>query len=230
LATVALEPDSRGQQGIGPEEKQERGASMIIARSATLIVCVLVLTTPALAENPPSIGGSGGDPAVQWLYPSPLCVEETITDAGGGRWEYSYSFVNVDAAHIWHFGVWSNLPTVVTTAVWDTHPLWDHFPLHIEDVHEAYDGRNLDPGILWMATTWGPDWPNTTDPIVPNEAVAGFAYQAPAFDDSPKWYYYETVEGGWAPENGGYLAAVGMTCVPTPTEAVTWGRIKASFE
>ena len=137
---------------------------MNIAKAGTLVAGVLALTTPAMGDNPCLDAGGGGERQAQWLYDSPLCVEETITDVGSGMYEYSYAFVNVDTAHIWHFGVWSNFAAVTTSATWDTHPQWSHATLDVGAAAPPYDGRNLDPGILWAGATWGPNWPNTMLP------------------------------------------------------------------
>jgi hypothetical protein len=182
----------------------------------------------AAAQNPVA-GGGEGDRSAQWLYDSPLCVVETITDLGGGLWEYSYQFENTDTNHLWHFGVWSNFDPVTSTATWSTHPAWAFGQVQIDGVSPEYDGRNLDANIRYLANTWGPSFPNTTDPINPGEVVDGFKYIASQFDDSPKYYFYETVESGWAVNNGGFLAAVGQTCGPVPVEEVSWGRIKTEY-
>ena len=52
---------------------------MIRAGIVVLIAYFLALATPAMGDDPPSHDGGGGEREVQWLYDSPLCVEETIT-------------------------------------------------------------------------------------------------------------------------------------------------------
>jgi hypothetical protein len=198
-----------------------------------LTVSVWTLTTFALAGANPvttDIGSTPDHPRdIQWGYWSPLCVLETITDLGGGFYEYSYSFENVDAAHIWHFGVYSVLTDLTPTASWSTHPLWMTGASPLDGVHPAYDARNLDPQLQWVSNTWGPDWPNTTDPINPGETVSGFSYIAPGLDTAPKYYFYETVESGYAGETG-VVAAVGQTCTePVSVESHSWGGIKTLY-
>jgi hypothetical protein len=193
------------------------------------IVALPGLLVSAAAFNPAVDGVSGHARSVQWLYDSPLCVTETITDLGGGSYQYTYSFTNADPGHIWHFGVWSAFGYVYSIASWAGHPEWEYSAGSIDALLPEYDGRNLDPAITWLANTWGPNWPDTYDPINPGEAVTGFSFVADGYDDGPKWYFYETTESGYAGYTG-YLAAVGQTGGgPSPTEPDTWTRIKALY-
>ena len=193
------------------------------------------LAGPALADSTSPLHRDEGAPGggdVQWLYWSPLCVEETITDVGGGMFEYSYRFTNVDTNHIWHFIVYMRLADLENSSTWATHPMWGQETRDLGNTHENYDARNLDPTLVMTASTWSPDWPNPKDPIVPGEMVAGFTFLAPGLDPEPKYYAYETVENGWAGWNGNtdFLAAVGLTCTgPTVVSARDWGGIKALY-
>ena len=166
---------------------------------------------------------------IQWLNDSPLTVYEQITDRGDGVYEYRYSFENVDDANLWHFGVYTTFVVDSSPTTWDTHPLWFTY-VHddLDTVFPVYDGRNLDSDIVALTVTGGPDWPNTTDPIVPGETVDGFTYVATTYDNNPKYYFYETVEIGYAGETG-YVAAVGQTKGWVATMPATWSDIKTLY-
>jgi len=197
-----------------------------------LVAIALPLIAVAADERSPSDRG-GSEPeitrAVNYLYESPLVVWEEITDIGGGLYLYSYSFQNVDSNHIWFFGVWTEFYGVAFNTTFDGHPEWSGGAYDVADILEVYDARNLDPDIVMDANTWGPGWPNTTDPINPGDSVEGFSYTAPVYDDSPKWYFYETIESGYAGDTG-YVAAVGLTGVVVATENTSLSRVKALFE
>ena len=92
----------------------------------------------------------------------------------------------------------------------------------------VYDGRNLDPDIVAFAATNAPDWPDTIDPIVPGETVQGFTFTAYTYNNSPKWYFYETVEDGYAGDTG-HVAAVGLTTPYVAVESQTWSDVKAMY-
>lgn len=61
------------------------------------------------------------------------------------------------------------------------------------------------------------------------EHSSGFSFIAPWLDNNPKYYYYETIESGYAGQTG-YLAAVGLPNLgPTAVVDGTWGRIKSLY-
>ena len=196
---------------------------------APLVLSAAIVGPAAMADNPVVDAGLGNQQrGIQWLYWSPLCVEEVITPVSG-NYRYSYGFENVDTAHLWHFVVCAPFGALQTPTPFAEHPLWMAGYIHLNDVHEAYDIRNLDPSLQFAMNTWGPDWPNTTDPISPGDTVTGFSFIAPVHDDGPKYYFYETIESGWARETG-YVAAVGQTCGgSTAVERGTWGALKAIY-
>ena len=69
-----------------------------------------------------------------------------------------------------------------------------------------------------------------TTPILPGETVTGFTIAAYVEDHSPKWYFYETVESGYAGETG-FVAAVGLTQgPPVGVESATLSGVKALFD
>ncbi len=196
-----------------------------------IIFCWSAMAAGKTPHNPVSgEGGSGSDQrSVQWLYDSPLTVHEEVVDLGGGVYEYSFNFENVDDAYLWHFGVYTTFPIIEATATWDGHPLWSMGIGSVETMTPEYDARNLDPNITMCANTWGPDWPQSTDPLVPGELVSGFSFTANTLDVTSKFYFYETASSGWAYETG-YLAAIGLTQPgPTSVDETTWSQVKALY-
>jgi len=191
-------------------------------RSAFVVVfiaAVCFLNPPAASAVPvdPSARGSGGSGGntVECYYPSPLTVVETITDIGGGSYKYGYSFVNVDGSGIWGFGIWTTFeisdPTNFTQC-----PAWLSLSYPVDMSAPEYDGRNLDPEIIYHADTWTEPMVDAATAIPSRSVVSGFSFTSAHYDPSPKWYNYETIASGWAMMNGtGKLAAVGLT-VPEP--------------
>lgn len=201
------------------------------------LLAVVILTLPGLAtgadlSSPLLDPDADPDPDamrdVVYLYDSPLIVWEEIVDLGGGQYQYTYRFENVDSANIWHFGVWTMFGPIESISTWLGHDAWVYSSGDIIDIYPAYDGRNLNPDIVFVANTWGPNWPDTDDPIVPGEYVEGFSYVGDYFDDSPKWYFYETIESGYAGDTG-FVAAVGLTGSVVANEARTLGQIRALY-
>jgi hypothetical protein len=164
---------------------------------------------------------------VSWYYDSPLNVQEVITDLGGGSYRYEYSFVNigssVDSSPIWAFGVYTRF-TAVGDATFTGHTAWND-PYWIENSSAMnYAGTNLDPLIIGViATNSWPRWPYE-DPSIAiqfGEAASGFSFIDDVYDISPKYYFYETIDSGFAMTNmQGKVAAVGLTgtgsVVPAP--------------
>ena len=204
-------------------------------RTSLALILVVAIVLPRFASgNDPAAPrpGQDGDQdssrTVSYLYYSPLIVWEEISDLGGGVYRYSYRFENVDSNHIWHFGVWTTFDFTEFETSWSDHPLWYGNTRSIETVYSVYDGRNLDPDIIYSSNTWARDWPDTPDPISPGAFVEGFSFTATVHDDSPKWYFYETIESGWAYETG-FVAAVGLTGSVVAVEAHPLSRVKALF-
>ena len=197
----------------------------------TLILVVAMHPTAASAAEDPMLGKIATDQQreIQWLYWSPLCVEESITSQGN-EFLYSYSFLNVNTAHIWHIAVYTTFQPLQPPTPFVEHPIWTAGYMPVSAIHSAYDPSSLDPNLTFGINTWGPEYPNTTDPVNPGETVTGFSYVTTVYDDAPKYYLYETIESGWAQETG-YVAAVGQTCDgATPVEHHTWGAIKAVYD
>jgi hypothetical protein len=213
-----------------------------IARAVLRTAAVLVAGVLASVPCPTSAGGvaapgehgtTGGERGIVWLYDSPLCVTESIDHAGPYAWKYTYSFENVDDAHIWHFAVYARYAVTYPPIPWTTHPDWTTHWLSVSLTLPIYDARNLDPKICCMTNTWGPGGENTADPIDPGETVSGYSFISPILDTAPKYYFYETTETGYAGDTG-IVTAVGVTCsastsVDGSVDAETWGRTKSRY-
>jgi hypothetical protein len=157
---------------------------------------------------------------VSWDYDSPLNVQENITDLGGGSWRYSYSFVNVDSSPIIDFGVFTNFATNGQTGGTTFANNWFLLWFDNAGLQSAYVGTNLDPAILGITYTGG----GTAIPIGAN--ATGFSFTADIYDPSSKYYFYETVASGFSSNNGGNVAAVGITGVVIPAPgAILLGSI-----
>lgn len=188
-------------------------------------------TVPVFAQTPlEDLGGPQRD--ITWLYDSPLTVYEEVTELADGRFEYYFSFENVDKKHIWHFGVYPTFDINFSPSTWDLHQeTWETGYLNDLDIitPPVYDARNLNPDIAAICSTHGGFWPDIPDPIIPGESVQGFTFLAHNLDKSPKLYIYETVEDGWA-ANVGMVAAIGITQPkPVSLESTSWGIVKALF-
>ena len=175
------------------------------------IIVGLALFLLTLAEN--------GNPAkadINWNYPSPLTVVETITDMGG-YYKYEYSLVNVDTSPIWFFGLCTtfrvgNTPTEFSDLPGWHEPRWTAY----NGVHLEYSGRNLDPQIAGQIMTFTESAADSAAAIQVGEAATGFSFTDTTYDPFPKYYFYETIASGYTQTNGtGNVAAVGLT-VPVP--------------
>ena len=141
---------------------------------------------------------------------SVLDVQETITDLGGGQWKYSYQFTNTESDPIWIFFVWTTF--LAGNPIPFNKNDWGATSDPIDDVYPVYDARNLDPAIIFISGTWGPDWaPDgcSSNSIMVGETATGFSFVADVYDPSPKYYGYE-FQCSYA-VNSGIISAVGLT-------------------
>ena len=193
------------------------------------LAAILSVAAPTVAGSA-FFGSSDATNDVAWLYESPLTVYEDITYMGSGIYWYTYTFENVDTVGIWMLGIWTTFAVVTMPSTWTGHPTWELEGGQIQFVFDAYDGRNLDPDIVYITGTYDPDFDDATTPILPGETVTGFTIAAYVEDHSQKWYFYETVESGYAGETG-FVAAVGLTQgPPVGVESATLSGVKALFD
>jgi len=170
---------------------------------------MIISSVSVYAQNPtiPDAADSVGPREVIYDHWSLLDMKETITDLGGGTWEYSYELTNTDADSIWMFMVWTTFETANPTPFGKSN--WSANSIHIDSAYPEYDARNLDPNIIRVSYTWGPDWPCSTNPIEVGENASGFSFTANVYDPSPKYYGYE-LQCNRAPDTG-IVSAVGLT-------------------
>jgi hypothetical protein len=143
--------------------KKSTAATIILAAG----LC-LGLTFSAFAAGNPVIGTGTQQRDLAYLYESPLTVYEEITDIGGGLFQYSYHFENVDNKNIWHFGIYTTFMIVETTSTWAELSSWGIGVVNdLDSLYPEYDPRNLNPDLVAVAYTYGPNWPFTTDPEPP---------------------------------------------------------------
>lgn len=156
--------------------------------------------------NDPILPGSGGDPLLS-RYSSPLTPTLSVAPVGGDAYAYTITFQNTDASPIWNFAVFSR---VAATSYSRSFPyyIWQH---SLSSVIAAYDARNLDPGLADMINmSYAPPWGTG------GLAVGGsgqISFTLPGYYTS-FIYAYETDASGWAANNGGYQAAIGVVGVP----------------
>jgi hypothetical protein len=163
------------------------------------------------------------DNTINWNYSSPLNVIETITNLGGGSYQYEYSFINVDTSPIWNIGIYTTFGGTANVTNFTGYPTWGSATDAITDVLPEYDARNLDPSILEVPHTWTMPWEDPVTSIQVGASVSGFSFTAPTYDASPKYYSYETLASGYTQTNGtGNVAAVGQT-IPEPTTIALLG-------
>jgi len=188
-----------------------------------ITICVvlgLILGIGGVTQANPTTGGSGGN-SIAWNYLSPLNVIETITDLGGGSYQYEYSFTNVDTSPIWHFGIATNFVTNggAGGSLPGGHASWGG-PAWVPNSNMLanYVATNLDPANLGHTNTWTTPWQDSATSIQVGEVVSGFSFTASVYDSSAKDYFYETIASGYTQTNGtGNVAAVGTTSIiPAP--------------
>lgn len=201
----------------------------------TIAILVTVFTiggwSAALAGTDPVVGDDDGARGLQWLYDSPLDVREEVIHLGGSLYRYRYSFTNVDTAPIWHLGVFTTFPTEGSIDTWQGYADWRADSAPLTDALDAYDGSDNWPELTHFVYTYADDWPDPAHPIAPGETVRNFSFTANVGDYQSKPYYYETVESGYAPYNGGFVASVGFTVPATvATGGATWSAVKRLFE
>lgn len=152
--------------------------------------------------------------AIDWEYPSPLTVVETITNISPGEYQYEYSFTNVDTSVIWYFGVFTEFTTVPENTFTGHNWLGPYF-YSIDSVIPEHDARNLNPDIYGLTLTdYEPHFPSRGIQI--NEFAYGFSFTSFEYDPLPKLYFYHTIDSGVPWDNkDGKVAAVGTT-IPEP--------------
>lgn len=174
----------------------------------------------------------GGEcpPDVVWLYDSRVDLMEEITDLGNGLFLYTYSFENTDSNNIWSLAVFTTFEIQGPLSIWPDHIFWSNWIDNDQNsMLPQFDLRCLDPAIIAHASTWAEYFENTNDPIAPGATVGGFSFIGEVFDNSPKYYHYQTVEEGNAYYTG-VLAAVGQTISGSVgTEIGSLGRVKAMY-
>jgi hypothetical protein len=195
-------------------------------------ICITLALVAIASAQTPFEGQAEPQRDIVWLYDSPLTVYEEITDLGNGIFEYYFSFENVDEKRIWHFGVYPVFDILSSPTTWDLHhETWSTiFENDLDTINPSvYDARNLNPDIAAICSTFGGIWPDNPNPIYPAESVQGFTFLASTYDNSPKLYFYETVEDGWA-SNTGLVAAIGFTQPePVSLESTSWSGVKALY-
>jgi len=192
---------------------------------------VIFTSQPIFAASPLEGTQERDTNGIAWLYDSPLTVSEEITAIDGGLYQYSYSFLNTDSKHIWHFAVYTDFVVEEISRIWTDYSDWGI--LHIDDFDanlvEEYDPREYYPNLITSVACYGPNWPDTTEPINPGSYVSGFSYTTSVLDSGPKFYIYETVEDGYAGDTG-FIAAVGLTeAGVVATQESTWGEVKSLY-
>ena len=205
-----------------------------MARVTVLFVFYAMCSYESMAAVSPITGipSTKSGMEAEWLYESPLTVFEVITPLDGGLYQYSYSFLNTDVYQIWQFGVYTTFEVLQPFTPWSTFEEWHAWWSELERAFPVYDLRQLDPNLIMVAHTWygsGPDYPYPENPIPPGEFVEGFSFVSSVFDPTQKYYMYETLESGYAPDSG-YMAAVGLTeSSVVGTRSGSWGYVKSLF-
>ena len=144
------------------------------------------------------------------------------------QYQYDFSFTNVDTSPIWLFGVYTDFAPSIPT-LFTGHAGWDSSPLSVSAALAEYDGRNLDPAILYVPYTWTNPWVDPVTSIQIGESVSGFSFTASVYDSSAKYYIYETIASGYTQNGTGKVAAVGMTEVIPAPGAILLGSIGLGF-
>lgn len=160
--------------------------------------------------------------ATTYLYDSPLTVNQTTTDLGGGIFQYDLSFTNVDTSNIWHFIVWTTAPTTLVSASLASSDSGHAVPA---DVDSAYDATNLQADVTWMEHMWEGDFGGNDGVQIGEVGNLSFTTN---YLTSSFLYGYETGESGYAPERrDNSIAAVGRTTtnetIPEPATMLLLG-------
>jgi hypothetical protein len=195
------------------------------------VLVVVAFASLSLAQSPYG-KGTGQQHDLIWLYDSPLTVTQEIVDLGEGQFQYSFGLENVDDKQIWHFGVYTKFEINGEITAWevDDGPWFISNTNDLDEIHpEVYDARNLDQDIVAICSLYCGIWPNNPNPVQPSGTVEGFKFVAGTYDISPKLYYYETVEDGYA-ANTGIIAAGGLSEPATVSvQSTSWGGVKSLF-
>ena len=161
--------------------------------------------------------------AIVWEYDSKVQVTETITDIGGGDYQYSYTLVSNDPAAIWDFRVYTTFyvePFSSPSSTFTGDSLWKDPPQsdEVDTLDPMYDARNLDSNIQCAIWTGYEYWnrPDDSDGILNGQTAVGFSFTANVFDNSAKYYSYTTIDtNGDGPYFQGTFSGVGQT-IPEP--------------
>ena len=154
-------------------------------------------------------------------YASPLTMNMSTTDLGGGTWHYDLSFLNTDTSNIWHFMVWTSASTFNVIGNLSNYDNGHAVP---GGVASQYNATNIDPGISWMAHMWENPFGGSNGIQIGN--IGTFSFDT-SYYTSSLLYGYETGASGWAQSNEtGNLAAVGVATtahVPEPSTLLLLG-------
>jgi hypothetical protein len=174
-----------------------------------------------------SVGRAGVIPATT----SALTVNQTVTPAGAGQWDYTFSFTNTDTAPIWHFLVYSPFATTNGAAT-GLPGVSAGVPLNIAGT--PYDARNIDPLLTHLSNMYSVTFGSNGVPV---GADASISFRASVYQPTPFLYAYEIngnyAGGGVGPEGSlGRVHATGLTgvrpqAVPEPLSLTLFGGLLA---
>ena len=177
------------------------------------IVCLCIFVFPVTVASA----------AISALQPSEIFVSQSITEVSQDLWSYEFSFRNTADSPIWQFGVYTSFLTETPRTA--TFPYSNSYALdHTNFIGGPYDARNVDPSLTHVTFMYY--WPYSSDLALPVGASAVLSFTADRYDASPKLFFYETVESGYARQNGGSVAAYAYTgAIPEPTSLAIWSAI-----
>ena len=113
-------------------------------------------------------------------HPAPFDVIETISDLGGGHWQYDYTFTNSDPDAIWNFQIYTDWTTSSPTAPKSGTIAAD---FSVDGIVAPYDPRNIEPSTLWVSHFYATDWSSapygaSAYAIQSGETMTGFGFTA----------------------------------------------------
>ena len=174
---------------------------------------MLVLATAFMVDM---VFSSSAKATIDWNYDSPLTVYETVNYVGMGYYRYEFSFTNTDISPIWHFGVFTKF-TADGENTFDGYGAWlGPHNKSVNSILPEYNGKNLDSNITDVTFSYYELGFSGYGGYAIQPGETAFGFSLISFDNSPKYYFYETIASGYTQTNGtGNVAAVGMT-VPEP--------------